>query len=60
MKVVGHPGWEKWDSSGKDGELHAVVNKRFLVTFEGNGLDSTKPLYDLAQATDLTKLAGMK
>lgn len=60
VKVGEHPGWEKWNSQGKDGELNAVVAKRFLLTLEGNGIDSTKVLYDLAQATDLVKLAGMK
>jgi hypothetical protein len=60
VKVGSYPGWEKWDSNGKDGELHLIVNKRFLVEFEGNGLESTKPLYDLAQSADLAKLAAMK
>ena len=60
VKVGEHPGWEKWNSQGKDGELNAVVAKRFLLTLEGNGIESTKVLYDLAQATDLAKLAGMK
>jgi hypothetical protein len=60
VKVGEHPGWERWNSQGKDGELNAVVAKRFLLTLEGNGIQSTKVLYDLAQATDLAKLAGMK
>ena len=60
VKVGEHPGWEKWNSQGKDGELNAVVAKRFLLTLEGNGIESTKVLYDLAHATDLAKLAGMK
>jgi len=60
VKVGEYPGWEKWNSGSKDGELNAVVGKRFLLTLEGNGIESTKVLYDLAQATDLAKLAGMK
>jgi hypothetical protein len=60
VKVGEHPGWEKWNAEGKDGELNAVISKRFLLTLEGNGIESTKVLYDLAQATDLAKLAGMK
>jgi hypothetical protein len=40
--------------------VNAVVGKRFLLTLEGNGIESTKVLYDPARATDLTKLAGMK
>jgi hypothetical protein len=59
-KVAGHPGWEKWDESSKSGEVHAVVNKRFLVTFEGRGIPDTKPLHALAQSSDLAKLANMK
>jgi hypothetical protein len=60
VKVGEHPGWEKWNSEGKNGELNAVVGKRFLLTLDGNGIESTKVLYDLAQATDLSKLAAMK
>ena len=46
VKVGEHPGWEKWNSEGKDGELNAVISKRFLLTLEGNGIESTKVLYD--------------
>jgi hypothetical protein len=60
VKVGEHPGWEKWNTEAKDGELNAVVAKRFLLTLDGNGIESTKVLYDLAQATDLSKLASMK
>jgi hypothetical protein len=60
VKVGEHPGWEKWNTEAKDGELNAVVAKRFLLTLDGNGIESTKVLYDLAQATDLAKLASMK
>jgi hypothetical protein len=59
-KVNGEPGWEKWDSSGKDGELNALVGKRFLVQLEGRGIDDTKPLHELAGRIDLAKLAGLK
>ena len=33
--VAGQPGWEKWNTEGKDGELNAFVGKRFLLTVEG-------------------------
>lgn len=59
-KVGEHPGWEKWNSDGKDGELNAIVGKRFVVTFEGNNIDNTKVLYELASKADLAKLAAMK
>jgi hypothetical protein len=60
VKIGEYPGWERWNSDGKDGELNAVIGKRFLLTLEGNGIESTKVLYELAQATDMAKLASMK
>lgn len=59
-KVNGQPGWEKWDGAGKDGELNALVGKRFLVQIEGRHLDDTKPLHDLAGKIDMAKLAALK
>ncbi len=60
VKVAGNPGWEKWDTNGKDGQLAAFINKRFLVQFEGRQIDDTKVLYQLAQASNLTKLESLK
>lgn len=59
-KVAGFPGWEEWDSSRKDGEVNAVINKRFIVKFEGDGLEDTKVLHQLAEASNLSKLASLK
>lgn len=59
-KVNGEPGWEKWDSSGKDGELNALVGKRFLVQIDGRQIDDTKPLHDFAGRIDMGKLAALK
>ena len=59
-KVNGQPGWEKWDSSGKDGELNALVGKRFLVQIEGRGIEDTKLLHELAGKIDMAKLATLK
>lgn len=59
-KVAGFPGWEEWNSSRKDGEVNAVVNKRFIVKFEGDGLEDTKVLHQLAEASNLSKLASLK
>ena len=58
-KVGGYPGWERWDSGSKRGELNALVNKRFLMTIEGSGIDDTKVLYRFAEAADLKKLATL-
>ena len=48
VNVGGNPGFERWNTDGKDGELNLVVSKRFLVTIE------------FASKIDATKLAGMK
>lgn len=60
VKVGQYPGWEKWDSASKDGELNAVVNKRFLITIEGRQLPDTAVLHELAQRSDLARLAALK
>lgn len=60
VKVAGYPGWERWNGEGKDGELNAVVNKRFLLTFEGSNIDDTRILHELAQKADLGKLSSIK
>lgn len=59
-KVNGQPGWEKWDESSKDGELNALVGKRFLVQIEGRRIDDTKVLHNLAGKIDMAKLAALK
>jgi hypothetical protein len=59
-KVNGEPGWEKWNSDGKDGELNALVGKRFLVQLEGRQIEDTKPLHELAGKIDMAKLSALK
>jgi hypothetical protein len=58
--VAGNPGWEKWNKGDKEGELNVVVNKRFLVQIEGNGIDDVKALHSVLEQTDLKKLAALK
>lgn len=58
--VNGQPGWEKWNTSDKDGELNAVVGKRFLVQLTGNRLGDVKDLQALANKIDMGKLASLK
>jgi hypothetical protein len=60
VKFGDYPAWERWDSQGKGGELNILVNKRFLVTLDGNDIENTKVLHDLAGKFDLGKLAGLK
>jgi hypothetical protein len=57
--VSGNPGFEKWDSERKDGELNIVVAKRFLVSVEGDGLTDMKQLHDFASKIDFGKLASL-
>lgn len=59
-KVGDSPGWEKWNSQNKNGELNAIVNKRFIVQVEGNGLDDVKMLHTAMASVDLNKLAALK
>nr|MCU0256475.1 hypothetical protein [Vicinamibacterales bacterium] len=58
--VAGNPGWERWSDNGRDGELNAVVGKRFLVKFEGDNITGADVLHAFAKATDLAKLASRK
>lgn len=58
--VNGQPGWEKWDSDSKSGEVNALVAKRFLVTIEGDNITDTKVLQDAASKMDFGKLAALK
>jgi hypothetical protein len=60
VKIGEYPGWEKWDSGRKEGELNAIVNKRFIVQIEGRNIDSMKVLHGLMDNTGLKKLAEMK
>lgn len=60
VNVSGNPGFEKWNSDDKDGELNLVVAKRFLVTIEGNNINDAKVLHDFASKLDTGKLAGLK
>jgi hypothetical protein len=59
-KVNDQPGWEKWNSESKNGELNALVGKRFLLTIEGNGIADTKVLHEVAGKIDMGKLASLK
>jgi hypothetical protein len=58
--VGGQPGWEKWNTGGRDGEVNAFVGKRFLLSIEGNNIDGVKALHDVAGKVDMAKLAALK
>jgi hypothetical protein len=59
-KVNNEPGWEKWNSEAKHGEVNAVVGKRFLVQAEGDNLEGIASLQDAVRKTDFVKLAALK
>jgi hypothetical protein len=59
-KVGEHPGWEKWNTENKSGELNAIVAKRFIVQVEGHRLDDAKMLHTAMASVDLNKLAALK
>lgn len=60
MKIGDNPGFEKWNSDSKNGELNLVVGQRFLVTVEGHRIADTKVLRDFMSGLDTTKLTALK
>jgi hypothetical protein len=58
--IKGNPGFEKWDSEAKDGELAVVVNKRFFVQVQGRNIADNAVLREYLEKVDLGKLAAMK
>jgi hypothetical protein len=60
VSVGGNPGFEKWDSSSKRGELNIFAGKRFMVTIEGRDLADTKVLHEFASKVDFGKIASLK
>lgn len=59
-KIGDYPGWEKWNTEGKDGELNAIVSQRFIVQVEGRNVEDIKALHAVMSAVDFAKLAAMK
>jgi hypothetical protein len=60
VTVGGNPGFERYNTAGKDGELNIVLAKRFLVTIEGDNIADTKPLHEFAAKLDASKLESLK
>lgn len=60
VTVNGQPAFEKWNSERKDGELNILVNKRFLVTIDGNDIAETETLHEFAGKIEFEKLAALK
>ena len=60
VKLGDYPGWERWDGEGKEGELNAIVAKRFIVQIEGRHIENTKVLHSTMENINLKKLAESK
>lgn len=60
VTVNGQPGFEKWDSDSKDGELNILVHKRFLVTIDGDDIATTETLHEFAKQIDFDKFTSLK
>ncbi|MCC7243143.1 MAG: hypothetical protein IT180_14540 [Acidobacteria bacterium] len=60
ITVNGQPAFEKWNSDSKNGELNILVDKRFLVSIEGDDLADTKVLHEVAGKMDFGKFASLK
>jgi hypothetical protein len=60
IKVADFPGFEKWNKSGKSGELTAIVNKRFIVQVNGREILDPKVMHEAMASIDLKKLASLK
>jgi hypothetical protein len=60
IELGANPGWEKWNAAARDGELSVLVAKRFLLTLDGDRIEDTKPLYELASRVDFAKLSALK
>jgi hypothetical protein len=58
--IAGQPAFEKWNTESKNGEVTAIVGKRFLVSIEGNDIDDVKALREVVGKIDLAKLAALK
>jgi hypothetical protein len=59
VTVGGHPGFERYNTASKDGELNLVVAKRFLVTIDGDNIADTKVLHEFASKVDGAKLEAL-
>jgi flagellar biosynthesis/type III secretory pathway protein FliH len=60
IKLGQHPGFEKWNSEDKRGELNLVVGQRFLVSVEGRKLADAQVLHEFASSVDAAKLLALK
>jgi hypothetical protein len=60
IKLGDAPGFEKWDSGTKSGNLTLIVGKRFIVEIDASDIDDPKVMHDILAKIDLKKLADLK
>lgn len=58
-KMGDYKSYEKYDNSGKNGEIAVLIKNRFMVTAKGRGVSMEKIKASL-EDIDLDKLAGME
>lgn len=58
--VNGQLHYEELNSDDKHAEMTNLVNKRFIVKCEGNGMDTMDPVKQISDLIDLNKLAALK
>jgi hypothetical protein len=58
-KIGDYKAYEEYTNSSKSGKLSVIVEQRFVVTLDGDGLPMDK-LQSILKQIDLDKLAGMK
>ena len=58
--VSGQPAVEKWDGRTGHGELTVLVNKRILVTIDGDDLDGVQVLKAIAAQIDFARISRLK
>ena len=59
IEVQGFQAVENYKYKDKEGQLTIMVDNRFIVTLEGQGIDDTQVLKDTAEKMELKKLAGL-
>lgn len=57
--IGGHKSFERYNRSSKDGELNVIVNKRFIVSVNGDNIEE-KDLKNVLDGIDLDELAKLK
>jgi hypothetical protein len=60
LAVGGFPAAERWDAAKHEGDFVILLNKRFVVSGDGKGLESLAILTTVLQQIDLTKLATLR